>query len=65
MAVNVRLANGTTVQAGGIFEFARIGRIPNLAVVAEHRGHGVATALLRHAVDWMRGRGMAMASGRT
>jgi hypothetical protein len=26
MAVNVRLANGTTVQAGGIFEFARIGR---------------------------------------
>jgi ribosomal protein S18 acetylase RimI-like enzyme len=42
-------------------EFARIGRIPNLAVTAGHRGRGVATALIRHALDWMRGRGMALA----
>jgi ribosomal protein S18 acetylase RimI-like enzyme len=42
-------------------EHARIGRIPNLAVAATHREHGIATALIRHAVDWMRGRGMAMA----
>jgi ribosomal protein S18 acetylase RimI-like enzyme len=42
-------------------ELARIGRIPNLAVAATHREHGIATALIRHAIDWMRGRGMAMA----
>jgi len=42
-------------------KFAGIGRIPNLAVAATHREHGIATALIRHAIDWMRGRGMAMA----
>jgi GNAT superfamily N-acetyltransferase len=42
-------------------EFARIGRIPNLAVAEEHRGRGIASALIRHALDWMHGRGMAMA----
>lgn len=42
-------------------EYARIGRIPNLAVAATHREHGIATALIRHAVEWMRTRGMAMA----
>ena len=42
-------------------EFARIGRIPNLAVTESYRGRGVASDLIRHAVEWMRGRGMAMA----
>jgi ribosomal protein S18 acetylase RimI-like enzyme len=42
-------------------EFARIGRIPNLAVAEEHRGRGIASALIRHALDWMQGRGMTMA----
>src|SRR5262245_54513831 len=42
-------------------EFARIGRIPNLAVSADHRGQGIATALIQVALDWMRDRGMAMA----
>jgi ribosomal protein S18 acetylase RimI-like enzyme len=41
--------------------FAGIGRIPNLAVAEEHRGRGIGTALIRHAVDWMRRRGMALA----
>ncbi len=41
--------------------FASIGRIPNLAVAEAYRGRGVATALIRHALNWMRGRGMALA----
>jgi ribosomal protein S18 acetylase RimI-like enzyme len=59
-----------SMQPDGIFvgyittyldEYARIGRIPNLAVAATHREHGIATALIRHSIDWMRSRGMAMA----
>jgi len=42
-------------------QYARIGRIPNLAVTAAYRGHGIATALLRHALEWMGGCGMALA----
>jgi len=38
-----------------------IGRIPNLAVDATHRGQGTGSALIRHALDWMREQGMAMA----
>jgi ribosomal protein S18 acetylase RimI-like enzyme len=41
--------------------FTHIGRIPNLAVDAAHRGQGIASALIRHALDWMRTRGMALA----
>jgi ribosomal protein S18 acetylase RimI-like enzyme len=41
--------------------FSGIGRIPNLAVDSQFRGEGVGSALIRHAVDWMRSRGMAMA----
>jgi ribosomal protein S18 acetylase RimI-like enzyme len=41
--------------------FARIGRIPDLAVADGHRGQGVGSALVRHAVEWMRSRGMALA----
>ncbi|HEY8506423.1 MAG TPA: GNAT family N-acetyltransferase [Gemmataceae bacterium] len=41
--------------------FSGIGRIPNLAVAAARRRMGVGTALIRHALGWMRGRGMAMA----
>jgi ribosomal protein S18 acetylase RimI-like enzyme len=41
--------------------FAHIGRIPNLAVTEAHRGQGIASALVRHALDWMRSRGMALA----
>lgn len=41
--------------------FTRIGRIPDLAVADGHRGEGVGSALIRHAVAWMRAQGMAMA----
>lgn len=41
--------------------FTRIGRIPNLAVDAQFRGHGLGTQLIDHALAWMREQGMAMA----
>jgi ribosomal protein S18 acetylase RimI-like enzyme len=41
--------------------FTGIGRIPNLAVDESHRGQGTGSALILHAIDWMRGQGMAMA----
>lgn len=41
--------------------FTGIGRIPNLAVDAEYRGRGLGTDLIQHALEWMRGQGMAMA----
>lgn len=41
--------------------FTGIGRIPNLAVDERFRGRGIGTRLIRHAVEWMRGQGMAMA----
>jgi ribosomal protein S18 acetylase RimI-like enzyme len=41
--------------------FNGIGRIPNLAVDAASRRLGVGSALILHAVGWMRSRGMAMA----
>src|SRR5262245_8892452 len=42
-------------------ELAGIGRIPNLAVDASQRRHGVGSALILHVMTWMRQRGMAMA----
>jgi len=39
----------------------RIGRIPNLAVDEQFRGHGLGTRLIEHAIAWMRAQGMAMA----
>lgn len=42
-------------------DFASIGRIPNLAVTERYRGQGIASALIRHALDWMTSRGMALA----
>lgn len=41
--------------------FTGIGRIPNLAVDERFRGRGIGSALIRHALDWMRDQGMAMA----
>jgi ribosomal protein S18 acetylase RimI-like enzyme len=41
--------------------FTGIGRIPNLAVDAGHRGGGIGSDLIRHAIEWMREQGMAMA----
>ena len=41
--------------------FTGIGRIPNLAVDELCRGRGCGSALIRHAVEWMRSQGMAMA----
>ena len=41
--------------------FTGIGRIPNLAVDERFRARGTGSALIRHAVDWMRAQGMAMA----
>jgi ribosomal protein S18 acetylase RimI-like enzyme len=41
--------------------FTRIGRIPNLAVDPGARGHGIGSALIRHALDYLAGIGMAMA----
>jgi ribosomal protein S18 acetylase RimI-like enzyme len=41
--------------------FTRIGRIPNLAVDARHRGRGLGSALIECALQWMRAQGMAMA----
>jgi ribosomal protein S18 acetylase RimI-like enzyme len=41
--------------------FAGIGRIPNLAVDEGYRGQGVGAALIRHALEWMRRHGMAVA----
>jgi GNAT superfamily N-acetyltransferase len=38
---------------------ARKGRIPNLAVDAHQRGHGVGRALIEHAIDYLRAQGMA------
>ncbi len=37
------------------------GRIPNLAVAAEFRGHGVARRLIEHALDYFRREGLAYA----
>lgn len=39
----------------------RIGRIPNLAVDPAYRAQGVGSALIRHAMRWLREQGMAMA----
>jgi ribosomal protein S18 acetylase RimI-like enzyme len=41
--------------------FTGIGRIPNLAVDPAARGRGTGSALIRHAVEWMRAQGMALA----
>lgn len=41
--------------------FTAIGRIPNLAVDPRHRSLGLGSALIRHALDWMREQGMAVA----
>jgi ribosomal protein S18 acetylase RimI-like enzyme len=41
--------------------FTRIGRIPNLAVDPAARGQGIGTALIRHALAYLREIGMAMA----
>lgn len=41
--------------------FTGIGRIPNLAVDERYRGYGLGSDLIRHALDWMREQGMAMA----
>jgi ribosomal protein S18 acetylase RimI-like enzyme len=41
--------------------FSSIGRIPNLAVDERHRGSGIGSALIEHALEWMRDHGMAMA----
>jgi ribosomal-protein-alanine N-acetyltransferase len=41
--------------------FSGIGRIPNLAVDPAFRGRGIGSELIRHAMAWMRERGMAMA----
>jgi ribosomal protein S18 acetylase RimI-like enzyme len=41
--------------------FGHIGRIPDLAVADGHRGRGVGSALIRRALEYMRGRGMVMA----
>jgi ribosomal protein S18 acetylase RimI-like enzyme len=41
--------------------FTLIGRIPNLAVDEQFRGHGLGTQLIEHALAWMREQGMAMA----
>lgn len=41
--------------------FSRIGRIPNLAVDPDARGQGIGSALIQHALDYLRGIGMAMA----
>lgn len=40
--------------------FSGIGRIPNLAVDPEARGSGIGSALIQHAIDYMRAEGMAM-----
>ena len=39
---------------------AGIGRIPNLAVDPGARGSGIGSALIQHAIDYMRAEGMAM-----
>src|SRR5437763_497309 len=41
--------------------FTAIGRIPNLAVDARYRGVGLGSALIHHAVEYLRAEGMAMA----
>ena len=41
--------------------FSGIGRIPNLAVTPAARGAGTGSALIRHALDYLREQGMAMA----
>jgi ribosomal protein S18 acetylase RimI-like enzyme len=41
--------------------FTRIGRIPNLAVDPAFRGSGIGSALIQHAIDYLRGAGMVMA----
>jgi ribosomal protein S18 acetylase RimI-like enzyme len=41
--------------------FTGIGRIPNLAVDERWRGRGLGSDLIRHALEWMREQGMAMA----
>jgi ribosomal protein S18 acetylase RimI-like enzyme len=41
--------------------FTRIGRIPNLAVDPGARGQGIGSALIRHALEYLREIGMAMA----
>ncbi len=41
--------------------FTGIGRIPNLAVDESCRGKGLGSVLIRHAIEWMRGQGMALA----
>jgi ribosomal protein S18 acetylase RimI-like enzyme len=41
--------------------FSGIGRIPNLAVDAAARGGGIGSDLIRHALNYLRAEGMAMA----
>ena len=41
--------------------FTGIGRIPNLAVDPGYRARGTGSALIRHALAWMRSQGMALA----
>jgi ribosomal protein S18 acetylase RimI-like enzyme len=38
-----------------------IGRIPNLAVDERYRGRGIGSALIEHALEWMRDQGMHLA----
>ena len=40
---------------------SRIGRIPNLAVLPEHQGQGIGKALMNHAFDYFKSKGMALA----
>ncbi len=44
-----------------IDRFTRIGRIPNLAVDATCRGEGIGSALIEHALGYLREQGMTLA----
>lgn len=39
----------------------RVGHIPNLAVDPDTRGQGIGTALIKHAMAWLREQGMVLA----
>jgi ribosomal protein S18 acetylase RimI-like enzyme len=41
--------------------FTGVGRIPNLAVDEQYRGHGVGSQLIEHAIAWLREQGMNLA----